>query len=326
MRLLILVLVLLAAGCTSHSRVTSQTFTYDVVDSSGGHTRQVIDIQRPYRARTLTFKDGASQGGFLWDETGTYTVSPDGSIAQTAAIAPGFPGPAGDLALALPVALRQRRVVRHGTSTSGGKQCELWESSDPLDSGSPFAPPGQTTAESCVDARGVILSERWSGDTGLLQARTLVSTSTGPSSLYGGKTPQPLASPASVVKPSTAAELSKLLQIPNPAGPLGLRPDKAVAALDVDSARQGYAREAGVFTWVGGGHLAVVRVERDLESGGGRTIRGESVPLGQLGTGHLEPVLAGLRVLVEGPRGLRLIATADLPETELLSWLRSLSF
>ena len=116
------------------------------------------------------------------------------------------------------------------------------------------------------------------------------------------------------------------MQVASPQGPEGLSADRAVAVLDVDAARQGFAREAAVLTWTGPGQLAVLRIERDLEQGGGRTVRGAPVDLGTLGTGRLEPVLAGLRVTVDGPRGLRLIATADLPEAALLAWVRSLQF
>jgi hypothetical protein len=324
----LLVLVVLLAGCTSHRTQQSQTLrlTYDVVDAQGQHTTQVIDLQRPYRARTTTFSGKQSLGGFLWDETGTYTVSPDGAIAQTAAIGPGFPGPASDLALALPVAERQHLVRRKGVTSSGGRPCTIWQSFAPLD-GAPFSPPNLEATESCVDAKGVILSEHWVSDTGPIRTRTLLSTGNGPSDLYDGKHPQPPPSgnAATVAKPSTAAELSRLLGIPVPAGPVGLTADRAAAVLDIDSARRGVSREAGVMTWVGGGHLAVLRIERDLVAGGGRSVRGEAIQLGTLGTAHLEPVLAGLRVQAGGPRGLRVIATADLPEAQLLGWLRSLS-
>jgi hypothetical protein len=327
-RRLLLVLLLLVAGCSDHPKQgpTSTRLTYDVVDPQGEHTRQVIDMQPPYRARTLTYRGEESLGGFLWDETGTYTVAPDGSIAQSAAIGPGFPGPASHLDVSLPVALRQRLVVRLGPGTSRGKPCTRWRSDGPLDSGARFSPPKLDPTVSCVDANGVVLDEQWSSDTGFVQARTLVSRTKGPSSLYAGKTPQPLptASSATIVKASTVAELATLMKIPAPAGPRGLTADLATGVLDLDPRRQGFFREAGVMTWVGDGHLAVLRIERDLQAGGGRTVRGEPVQLGGLGQGRLEPVLAGLKVVVEGPRGLRVIATSDLPEDQLLSWLRSL--
>ena len=93
--------------------------------------------------------------------------------------------------------------------------------------------------------------------------------------------------------------------------------------LDVSPDRDGFTREAAVLTWVGEQRLAVLRVERDLKPGGSRVLRGERVALGALGTGYLEPVLAGLRVTLESGR-VRLIATADLPEDRFLTWLRSL--
>lgn len=331
MRRLLFVLLLLLTGCSDGGQPkpesTTTRLTYDIVDSRGERSQQIIDVQRPYRARTITYRGKQSMGGFLWDESGTYTVAPDGGITKTAEIAPGFPGPASGLAVALPIALRQKLVKRIGPGTAGGKPCTVWQSSGPLD-GSPFAPPSFEATESCVDEQGVIRSERWGGDTGLIQTRTLLSQGKGPSSLYDGKTPRPLPSALAVaiVKPSTVAELCKLLQIPVPADPPGLQADQAKAVLDVNERRTGVVREAGVMTWVGGGHLAVLRIERDLVAGGGRFVRGEPVQLAALGRGHLEPVLAGLRVVVGGPNGLRMIVTSDLPEDQLLSWLRTLRF
>lgn len=328
MRRALLVLLLLLAGCTDKASPSGTRLTYRVVDDSGAVTSQVTVLQGPYAARTVTLQGDRSQGGFLWDEHGTYTVGPDGAITQTAAIGPGFPGPASDLALVLPVALRQHLVTRTAPGSVGGRDCTTWLSELPLD-GAPFSPAtAADRTESCVASDGTLLAERWQVSGRVIRTRTLVSTGTPPTTLYAGKRPMPLpsSSAAAVVKPATAAELSKLLQIPLPSAPPGLHADRAAAVLDIDRAREGFSREAGVFTWIGAGHLAVLRVERDLTASGGRTVRGEPVQLGGLGAGHLEPVLAGLRVLVDGPRGLRLIATADLPEDQLLSWLRSLRF
>lgn len=317
-----LLVVLLLVGCSDPPAptATSERFTYRVVDERGAVTEQVTDLQGPYRARTTT----SGRGGFLWDEVGTYVVAPDGTTTQTEYAAPGFPGPASNLDISLPVALRQQLVANLGPGTAAGKSCTRWLSQLPLD-GAPFSPAitsGRT--ESCVDDTGLLLSETWQLNGKVVRTRSYVSTTEGPPSLYDGKRPSPMPTSLSsvVVSRSTPDQLARLLDIPVPAAPTGLEPDRATAVLDVNASRQGFTREAGVFTWVAGERLVVLRVERDLEDGGTRVVRGEGVDLGSLGQGYLEPVLAGLRVTVESGR-LRLICTADVPEAELLRWLRS---
>lgn len=327
MRRLLLVVLLLLAGCEKDQAptATSERITYRVVDEHGSSSEEVTDFQSPYRARTLSSKQGVSSGGFLWDEVGLYSVGSDGTVTQSEYIAPGFPGPASHLEIALPVALRQKLVADLGPGEATGKPCTRWLSQLPLD-GAPFSPAiagGRT--ESCVDDSGLLLSDTWEVNGSVVRTRSYVSTTKGPATLYGGKRPSPMPTSLStvVVKPSKPQQLATLLGVPVPRPPTGLKPDRAVAVLDVDSAREGFTREAGVFTWVADDRLVVLRVERDLEAGGTRVLHGERVDLGELGQGYLEPALAGLSVTVESGR-LRLIATADLPEPELLSWLRSL--
>jgi hypothetical protein len=327
-RRLLVVLLMLVAACddarAKPSAPVAERVTYRVLDEQGAQTQQVTDLLGSYRARTITTKAGASLGGFLWDEHGVYNVAADGSVTQTEYTAPGFPGPASRLDLALPVGERQKLVTRLGAGSHDGQPCTRWLSLLPLD-GASFAP--ATTSdrtESCVSASGRLLWEVWRSGGTVVRTRGLVSVTSGPTDLYGGKQPTPLPTSLSgvVVKGSAPEELAVLLGVPAPAGPAGLKADRSAAALDVSAQRDGFDREAGVFTWVGKNHLAVLRIERDLQVGG-RTLAGERVELGALGGGYLEPVLAGLRVTVESGR-LRLIATADLPEAQLLTWLRGL--
>jgi hypothetical protein len=339
---LLLLLLLAAPACTSSASPrapasTSQRIVYLVKDSTGSSpqtTTVVTDIAPPYRARTVTHSgssvDAASAGGFAWDEGGVYTISPDGSSAQTEYVGPGFPGPFSRLDVALPVARRQHLVTRLGDGRVGGRACARWLSRLPLD-GAPFAPAaGGDRTESCVDPAGRLLSDTWQVAGKVVRTRTGTLVETGPSldgtALFFGRMPTPLPTRGSayVVRSSTAKEIAGLLQVPEPTGPDGLAVGRTAVVLDVDAARQGFAREAAVLTWSSPGQLAVLRVERDLQAGGGRTVRGALVALGALGTGRLEAVLAGLRVTVEGPRGLRLVATADLPESALLAWVGSL--
>lgn len=339
-RFLLALVVLLAASACGHSAspAGSQRIVYLVVDTAGSSpltTTAVTDVASPYRGRTVTHQGssihGPLGGGFVWDERGVYTIKPDGSTTQNEYIAPGFPGPFSRLDLALPVALRQHLVASLGPGMVGKRSCTRWVSQLPLD-GAPLSPAtGGDRTESCVDPAGQLLSETWQVGGKVVRTRTAQSLGPGPSlvgkALFLGRQPTSLPTQRSafVVHRSSAKELTTLMQVPAPKGPPGLTADQAVAVLDVDSSRQGFAREAAVLTWVGPSQLAVLRIERDLEQVGAVAPRGAPVDVGTLGSGRLEPVLAGLRVTVDGPRGLRLIATADLPESILLAWLRSLS-
>ena len=319
--------------------VASARTVVEVVDLTGDRPRSttvVTDLAAPYRARVLTYEgaseQGRSLGGSAWDETGVYTLGPDGSAAQTEYLAAGFAGPANHLLLALPVAERQLLVTRLGAGQSRGRPCQRWLSLLPLD-GAPFtAATGADRTESCVDRAGQVLSELWTVAGKAIRTRTLTAVRPGPDlaglGLFDQRRPValPTSGSAYVVTVSSAEKLAALLQIPVPTGPDGLTADRSVAVLDVDAQRQGFSREAAVLTWTGPAQLVVLRIERDLTGSGGRTVRGDPVDLGGLGTGRLEPVLAGLRITVPGPRGLRLVATADLPEPALLAWLRTLRF
>jgi hypothetical protein len=329
----VLPLLLLVAACSaqSHPGTPSRRVVYRVVDDAGQVTTTTVDVSPPYRARTVT-RDakGTVTGGFAWDQRGLYSIGPT-TTAQTAAVAPGLPGPYSGLAVSLTVAERQHLLARAGTGTVLGRPCVQWVSADPLD-GAPFAPAtGQERTTSCVSADGTLLSETWYVGGRLVRTRTATEVGRGPSldgpALYD-HTPDPLptAGTAFVVRDAPRTELVRLMQVPAPPDPPGFSPDVSVAVLDRDAGGTGFSREASVLTWRRGTDLLVLRLERDLSGSSKGTVRGVPLDLGVLGAGHLEPVLAGLRVVVDGPTGLRAIVTADLPEDELLAWVRTLRF
>lgn len=332
MRRALPLLILLTACSSQHDeRTASQRVVYRVVDGGGLVSTTTVDLAPPYRARTVT-RDarGVVTGGFAWDQKGLYTITTTGT-AQTSAVAPGFPGPFSGLAVSLPVAAAQHLVARAGTSTVLGRTCTRWLSAEPLD-GAPFAPATRADrTTSCVGSDGLVLSETWHAAGRLVRTRTATSVGGGPSldgsALYGGTpTPLPASGGGLVVREAPRAELLRLMEVPAPPDPAGFRPDAAAAVLERDTAGSGFTREASVLTWRRDDDLVVLRVERDLSGSSKGTVRGATVDLGLLGTGHLEPVLPGLRVVVDGPNGLRAIVTADLPQDELLTWVRLLRF
>lgn len=330
MRRAVTLLLVLTAACSGSDAPTgppSQRVVYRDVDSTGSTSTTTVDVLPPYRARLVTRAADGTVTGFAWDEGSLYSIGPTGT-ARTAAVSPGFAGPLSGLGVALPVALRQHLVQRLGTSRLLGRECTQWVSAEPLD-GFPFArATSRDRTTSCVDGDGRVLLETWRSGGALLRTRTATEVGPGPSLagsalLPGTPTPLPSTS-AYVVRAAPPAELVGLMEVPPPSGPAGFTADRSAAVLDLGPDGKRFTREAAVLTWRRGAELAVLRLERDLSGTSKGTVRGERVDLGVLGTGRLEPVYPGLRVVVEGPRGLRATATAALPETELLAWVRTL--
>lgn len=304
---------------------------YDV--SGAGETHVVVDVARPYRARTLTYAAGHPTGGTAWTEHGVYTIDSAGSAAQVSVAWPAPPGPDSHLDLALPVALREGLVQRGGSGTVLGLSCTEWLSLRPLDGADLSPPTPRERTTSCVSATGIVLRDAWTRDGHVLQARQAAHVGPAPAlddrALFG-TTPSPLPSELSTYQVTAADHdrLVRLLPVPALPAPPGLPLDRSVAVLEVDrsSGAERVLREGAVFTWWDGHHLVEARFRRDLVEPPTQPTGGARVALGRLGAGRLTPVLSGLQVQVLGPRGLLLTVTGDLPEAQLLAWLRSLSF
>ena len=301
----LLPLLLLLAACQSHEAVHhSLQVTYELSDG----TTQVVQIDRPYRAR---------EGSLGWSEDGTYL-----GAQQSAALPPGFPGPYSRLDVALPEALAQGLVRDLGTTrTVAGRSCHEWESRQPLD-GAPFAPATRTDRTvSCVDGSGLLLADTWTSGGRVLRTRTATSVGDGPSllgnGLYGGSAPTPLPTGSAVVTPATPEKLLGLLQVPVPAVPAGLHLDRSVAVVELSNGAA--SREGAVLTYVSGDRMLVLRLSRALVTGDQPTVHGAEVRVGPM-RGRLLPVLAGLQLHLDGPRGLQVTVTTDLPREQLLSW------
>jgi len=329
-RRVVALLVLLAAACSGTDetpRPPSDRVVYRDIASDGAVSTTTVDVSPPYRARVVTVAADGTSSGFAWDEGALYSIGAAGAT-RTAAVAPGFPGPYSALQVSLPVAEQQHLVQRLSTSQVLGRACTQWLSREPLDS-APFAlATQQDRTTSCVDAQGHVLAERWEAAGAVVRTRVATEVGPGPSLTGAGLlpgSPAPLASGAgSVVREAPRDELARLLQVPVPAGPPGFSSDRSAAVVEAGAGGTGLAREAAVLTWRRGTELAVLRLERDLSGTSKGTVRGAAVDLGALGAGRLEPVLPGLRVVVDRPGGLRVTATAALPEAALLAWVRGL--
>lgn len=303
-------------------------------------TTQVLDVARPHTARLVT-REGpppgtSSLGGLAWEVGRQYLIEPGGGVRVIQEVPPGFAGVDAHLDVALPTALRAGLVQRDGAAEVAGRSCTTWLSKEPLDSAA-FSPPTPTDrAVSCVDDAGRILSERWTLRGSLARVRTAISLGVGPSlagpALFAGMTPVPLPSEASTgsVKAVPPERLAEALGIPIPAAPPGLAPDRSAALIDVDRAGPAtqIVREGAAFSWTGDRRLVVLLVKRGLTTPMVPPSGGIEVPLSLTSAGtdsaRLTPVLSGLKVELLTSRGLFVTVTANLPEQELLTWVRSL--
>jgi hypothetical protein len=287
----------------------------------------VIEVQHPYRART---------GTFAWSESGLFTFREDGTVQQSTAVAPGFAGPDGHLDVALPVAQRQGLLTRAsgGPATVLGLPCQEWISQRPLD-GAPFGPPadGEQTV-SCVGTDGLILRDRWTRGTAGLRVRTATEVGHGRrllgTGLLDGKTAVPVPAELTVIEVTKpGADLTSLFTNKAlPPGPPALRRDLVVASrvLDRSGGAPSVRTHSGTITWVDATHLVVLTVQQSAD---GRPLAapttGEELDLGALGRGRLLPTYNGLQVQVLTARGQLVTVRGDLPEADLLAWVRTLS-
>ena len=94
MRLLLAAAVLACAGCQGSpppAPRTTATVVERVVTPAGEH-REVTEVDRPYRARTRVYAGAEVTGGFVWTESGLFTLKAEGP-QRSQDVPPGRPGP-----------------------------------------------------------------------------------------------------------------------------------------------------------------------------------------------------------------------------------------
>ncbi len=303
-------------------------------------TTQVLDVSQPHTARLVTYEGpppgAASLGGLAWDVAHQYLIEPGGVVREIQQVPPGFAGVDAHLDVALPTALRLRRVERQGAATVAGHSCTQWLSREPLDSAAISPPTAADGAVTCVDDAGRILRDTWTLRGRLVRVRTAVSVGAGPSltepAMFVGVTPVPAPSGISPesVKEVPVERLASALGIPVPPAPPGLTLDRSVALIDVD--RTGsvpqVVREGAAISWTDGRRTVVLLVKRGLTAPMVLPSGGAQVPLfaavSGTDTARLSPVLSGLKVELLTSRGLLVTITGNLPEQDLLGWVRTL--
>lgn len=328
-------LLLSLVGCsggTHTERASSRQLVYAVEDlTQGGHrtTTEVVDIDSPQVARTLMHEGssatGASLGGAAWSARSEYLIAADGTVSVVRDVAPQFAGAAWNLGVAVEFAVAHGRATPLGNSSVSGRACSLVRTLEPVDAGELAPARGTDHAESCVAADGTLLQDAWTLKGELVRRRTLVSDGSGPSrDLLSGRAPKPAptSSVMDQVKDVTVPVLVKALGIPTPSAPLGLPVAGTAATISLDPAGAGVSVEGGVLSWTDGRRLVVLQVQRGLLAPLSVGSAGVPVALGPR-TVRVQALAIGLRVRFAGPDGLVATATANVPASDLLTWVAS---
>jgi hypothetical protein len=289
--------------------------------------REVVEVYRPYRARLrITAPDGTAAGGFVWTESGLFTIKAEG-VQRSQDVAPGRPGPDSYLDVALPIAEEQHLVRRDGTGSALGRPCTWWLSRLPLDSVPLGLPSGGDEARSCVTEDGLVLSARWSSGGRAAVEREVVSIGRGPAltdaELFGG--------PA----PTGGLGLTKVRLLDAPADPplaLPAEPPGAAWAFDRAAVTATVSRPDGPAVadsdravYLFAHRLAVLDEALVLSGPPSPPSSGQVVDLGPLGEGRLSAGYDGLALRFLQPDGVVVTLSGHLSRSELLAWARALA-
>jgi hypothetical protein len=321
--------VLLRDDDKAAPRRTSLSVTTEVTELGSGTPvthREVVEVDRPYRARLRVFApDGSAAGGFVWTETGLFTLKAEG-VQRSQDVAPGRPGPDSYLDVALPEAESQGLVRRDGTGSVLGRSCTWWLSRLPLDSVPLELPAGGEQVRSCVSAEGLVLSARWTSGGRVTVEREVVAVGSGPALtdqvLFGG------------AAPTGGLRLTQVRALDAPADPpLALRAvapdgwafDRAVVTATVGRPDGPAVADSDRAVYVRDGRVAVLDEAQDLTGPPSPLVAGEQVDLGSLGPGRLAVGFDGVSLRFLQPDGVVVTLSGHLTRAEALAWARALA-
>lgn len=328
----------LGMGCTSKASHPSpggsgERIVYRVEDttvSPAAVTTSVVEVSRPYIARTMTY-DGPTTSapllsGSIWTSKALYNVTATGAIQQTQLVPPAPAPPATRLDVALPIAESQRIVRKTGQSMVDGRPCTLWMSKEPLD-GLAFAP--ATAADhttTCVAPDGDLLSDTWFIGGKQVRVRTATAVQAIPalteSTVFASSpTPVPPGISEEAVEDIALDAQGFGITLPAPSGFTLDRSVRITRSIAGDPAPV-VVRTGEVDSYVSGQQVIVLRRTKDVVGAAIAPTRGARVDIGALGSGRLEAVATGCRVTVATKAGVLVVADSTTQPDTLLAWLR----
>lgn len=304
---------------SDHDRTgSSYRITYASTEPAVG-TRQtvVVEVDRPYRARSRVYDGDALVGGSIWTETGVYVEDADGRVSLVQPVLPGRAGPDVRLDVLLPAAVAVGSVEMRGSSQVGGIPCREYRSRAPLDAELPApATPDEDTV-SCVDASGRILREEWRVDGDVIRLREATGieaeVALDDEELFGGTAPEVAGLPVLEVR-AVSLPGDPVLAVAFPDRLFGLRRDLVVESRDVlpPSATPVPTRVSQRATYTDGARLVTVTQSRALTGPEPALPTGEPFSLPPLDRAVIAPSFDGftltgivgtVRIEIRGPFG-----------------------
>ena len=322
---------LLGRDDQSPIRRTALSVTVQVTELGSGVPvvhREFVEVDRPYRARLrILDADGTTtRGGFVWTESGLFTLT-SGGVQRSQDIAPSRPGPDSYLDVALPVAEQQHLVRRAGTAVVLGRPCTWWLSRLALDSVPLELPRDGDEVRSCVGADGLVLSEQWTIAGHRAVEREVVAVGTSPALtdqvLFGG--PPPSGGLGLTVVRALTGPATPPLAVRAVAPGAGWTFDRAAVSATLDRPGGEATSNSDRAVYVRAGGLAWLDEEQDLSGPPGPLSRGERVALGALGEGRLTAGYDGLALRFLQPDGVVVTLSGHLTRADLLAWAAALA-
>jgi hypothetical protein len=217
------------------------TSSYRITYSSeepGARIQQtvIVEVDRPYRARSRVYAGDQLVGGSIWTESGVYVLDDDGTAALVQPVLPGRAGPDVRLEVLLPAAVTAGKVDELGPTEVAGIACTEYRSNGPLDAELPESATEDDRTVSCVDDLGRVLREEWRIDGVIVRRREAMEVVTGvdltDDELFSGPPPQAAGLTLLEVR-AVSLPGDPVLAVAFPDRLFGLRRDLVVEARDV---------------------------------------------------------------------------------------------
>lgn len=300
-----------------HDTSSSYRVTYESVEPSTGSVQTVVvEVDRPYRARSRVYAGDALIGGNIWTESGVYVVAADGRATMVQPALPGRPGPDVRLEVMVPEALMAGDVEEVGVGDVAGIPCVEYRSEGPLDVELPQPATREDSTVTCIDHLGRILREEWqiAGETIRRRTATEVAADVELTDLelFGGPPPGPPALTLLELRPVSLPG-DPVLAVVFPDRLFGLPRDLVVESRDVQPPGPATpTRVSQRATYTDGSRLVVLTQSRALTGPEPGLPDGDRIELAPFDRVVVAPsfdgitvtgMVRGVRVEIRGPFG-----------------------
>jgi len=326
---LVIVVVALAVAVTNRSStktlspppvsIPGYTVVYAVTTNAQGVQRstRTVSVRRPFESSDLSVPENAvaPDQGFVTSVDGLFALQ-GGKIITFGSQAPGVPSSDYRLSVELNDMTRLGLAEVRGQSSVAGRSCRVYRVGSPL--GDPLKKASdQEYTDLCLDADGLVLSEKWMLSGQLLRdsEATSVSLAVPPTASFaapaGPQTPNP-----SGVGQTTSLPLNAPPSTGNPywlttSPPWGFSLANRVRAVTVN-ALSGATDLAFVDSYVRGSDVVLVQ-HRERSVAGPPASGMERITAGRLGTGELTLSDEGPRAsFVAGPWVITVEGSVDV--------------